>query len=561
MKISEKKKEAIVSTLTPLLSRNDGTAHLASTVIQNTVGEDGGPGSGNWGHEGVEGQVGGSAPGGGKHNRITSKSGGFTSFAKRRKKLAKPHIPGYSEIVESPIGTRIIGFGKEGEIWEKISEHKYKSLSSGSVWSGASISIAARSGNIQCQISIPKSADPSYSKAKPHELTKEETLSQPIGATVNIGGVIYKQNMKGIWDNVNKEDDFLFSKELYGEHGQFSSPGAKSKGNGAKQPITQMELWDLPKGAKLTGLTEGEEWEKFEGSYFINNSTGEVMSAYTISQKAAKEGLDVKIHEPPAKKSTAKKSTSSSASSSTQGKFVDTPSGMGSSNGDECFTPERKAAGAIFEKPQDYDNLMRAKAGEIWKKLGPEDRRAFERYTEGYSDNMNSNLRGESTSMEKWRDDIDCITDTIEKSELPRDVTLTRGCGTYSLSQMLGCDPDDFHNKDFLESLVGRTMTDKGFMSCGSAKGRGLTKKCRLDIFCPKGTKGMYVEPFSVFGNGAKVNWDKASYDGESKQSTFSKEFETILQRGTTLRITGTHREGLDIVLECEVVKQNPERI
>ena len=566
MKISEKKKEAIVSTLTPLLSRNDGTAHLASTVIQNTVGEDGGPGSGNWGHEGVEGQVGGSAPGGGKHNRITSKSGGFTSFAKRRSRLAKPHIPGYSECVKSPIGTRIIGYGKEGEIWEKVSANTYKSLLTGSLMSGSTIGLSARFNNTMCQICVPKSADPSYSKVKPHKLTKEETLSQPVGATVAVEGNIYKQTTLGLWDNIDDENDFLLSKELYGKNGQFNPPGASEKANGSKKKVTQRDLWNLPKGTKLIGLTPDEEWEKFEGSYFINKNTGEVMSAYNISQKAAKENLDITIQKPEPIKIPDEKPVNPSVSASSQSKFIDTPSGMGCSNGDECFSPERKAAGAVFEKPQDYDDLMRAKSGAIWKSLSHESKKSFERYTEGYSDNMNSNLRGEGSTLEKWRDDIDNITEAIERSELPKDVTLQRGCGTYSLSKMLGCDPDDLDNKDFLQSLTGRTMTDKGFMSCGSANGRGMSKKCRLDIFCPKGTKGMYAEPFSVFGNGGKVNWDRASFDGESSQSTFSKEFETILQRGTTVRITGVRREksnvtGRVLVIECEVVKQNPERI
>lgn len=43
---------------------------------------DGGPGSGNWGHAGVKGQRGGSAPGGGAANRLGSKEKGFSSAVK-----------------------------------------------------------------------------------------------------------------------------------------------------------------------------------------------------------------------------------------------------------------------------------------------------------------------------------------------------------------------------------------------------------------------------------------------------------------------------------------------
>lgn len=46
---------------------------------------DGGSGSGNWGHASVKGRRGGSAPGGGKRNRISTKGGTYTSQAKQRR--------------------------------------------------------------------------------------------------------------------------------------------------------------------------------------------------------------------------------------------------------------------------------------------------------------------------------------------------------------------------------------------------------------------------------------------------------------------------------------------
>ena len=45
---------------------------------------DGGAGSGNWGHKGVPGQLGGSAPGGGSRNRKGTLESGYTSEAKER---------------------------------------------------------------------------------------------------------------------------------------------------------------------------------------------------------------------------------------------------------------------------------------------------------------------------------------------------------------------------------------------------------------------------------------------------------------------------------------------
>lgn len=50
---------------------------------------DGGPGSGNWGHAGRPGKLGGSAGGGGKEHRTGTKESGFSSEAKERAKAKK----------------------------------------------------------------------------------------------------------------------------------------------------------------------------------------------------------------------------------------------------------------------------------------------------------------------------------------------------------------------------------------------------------------------------------------------------------------------------------------
>lgn len=51
-------------------------------IPEDEVTEDGGPGSGNWGHKGRPGKRGGSGKGGGKTMRSGSRSSGYTSFAK-----------------------------------------------------------------------------------------------------------------------------------------------------------------------------------------------------------------------------------------------------------------------------------------------------------------------------------------------------------------------------------------------------------------------------------------------------------------------------------------------
>jgi hypothetical protein len=61
----------------------------------------------------------------------------------------------------------------------------------------------------------------------------------------------------------------------------------------------------------------------------------------------------------------------------------------------------------------------------------------------------------------------------------------------------------------------------------------------------------LYAEPFSRYGCGDKLKWD-----GKKKQADFGHEDETIIQRGTTFRVTKVEKEGGNTYFDIEVVKQ-----
>ena len=103
--------------------------------------------------------------------------------------------------------------------------------------------------------------------------------------------------------------------------------------------------------------------------------------------------------------------------------------------------------------------------------------------------------------------------------------------------------------------LLGKEISDAGFMSCGSAKGTGFSGSI-LNIFCPEGTQGLYVEPFSEYGHGGGKSWD-----GKSDQSYFGHELETLLQRNTKFRIIKVEKSGGRIYLDIDVVGQDPHGI
>lgn len=237
----------------------------------------------------------------------------------------------------------------------------------------------------------------------------------------------------------------------------------------------------------------------------------------------------------------------------------------GCSHNADAFSPERKAAARSYDEPEDADNDLRETSGRLWQSFDDETKMAFEGYTGSDYRKINAYLRGMYTVGQRTKDEVEKLTDAIGSSELPEDIVLFRGTSDRSLSNLLGVDsPDMFEDPDFRESIKGITVKDDAFLSCGTTKNTGMAKSVQLRIYCPKGTKGIYAEPFSECGDGDGVHWDERR-DGKSSQDTFSAEFETILQRGTTLRITGCERTEKRVhdkyIVDCEVVMQEPKDI
>jgi hypothetical protein len=156
------------------------------------------------------------------------------------------------------------------------------------------------------------------------------------------------------------------------------------------------------------------------------------------------------------------------------------------------------------------------------------------------------------------------MTKLIDRSKYDFDVWLQRGIeSSKGAAEFLGISEDNLRHwsqAEFKKNLVDKEVerTDDGFVSCGSFKGKGFSGYI-FNIYCPKGTKMMYAEPFSHYGDGAKMRWDSMRLDGKSKQSSFGYEDETIIQRGTTFRVTKVEKKGTDIYFDVEVVKQIQE--
>ncbi len=233
---------------------------------------------------------------------------------------------------------------------------------------------------------------------------------------------------------------------------------------------------------------------------------------------------------------------------------------------DDAFTQARKDAALWAKTPQEADDVLRSVSGDVWRDATKAQKKAIYDYTQG-SGGFNRPLRGYEGNWHNYKgvgnvdlnyegraEAIKQMTALIDKSTYDVDVWLQRGVESaagaanflkISESQLMSLSQSDLENL-----LLDKLIADEAFLSCGSAKGKGFSGYI-FNVYCPKGTKMMYAEPFSHYGQGGKLNWD-----GITTQSGFGYEDETIIQRGTEFRITKVEKRNGNYYFDVEVVNQ-----
>lgn len=236
----------------------------------------------------------------------------------------------------------------------------------------------------------------------------------------------------------------------------------------------------------------------------------------------------------------------------------------------EASFSQKRKNDAVWDKSggAEADKLLRPLTEKVWKNADKDTRFSLYRYTTdkdyGYGD-INRMMR--EGAPEFWTnndraivgDHIKNITKAIDKSSSPRDMWLQRGCSTGSLGKLFNVPKEKYSKfgsmspEEIMNTLASSATygQDKAFMSCGSGKNKGTLDEVILNIYCPKGTKMLYAEPFSAWGNGGKRDWD-----GKKKQSTYSAEDETILQRGTMVVPRKVTKSNGRIYVDVDVIGQ-----
>lgn len=226
-------------------------------------------------------------------------------------------------------------------------------------------------------------------------------------------------------------------------------------------------------------------------------------------------------------------------------------------NLDDSYNEYRKNAAMWAKDTKEADDVLRDKCGEVWRSAPQKEREAIYQYTRSFH-NINEPLRGltyygSKADTQAGLRRIPLIESIIDKSSYEHDMWLQRGDDMVALKKF-GLANYNYATDAEIKSLVGAVGTEGAYWSCSVAKGKGLDGNIIFNIYAPKGTKGMYCEPFSAFGNGAR----SSHWDGLAKQSSFGYESEILLQRGTTFRITKVEKSSGTWYIDLEVIEQKP---
>lgn len=221
----------------------------------------------------------------------------------------------------------------------------------------------------------------------------------------------------------------------------------------------------------------------------------------------------------------------------------------------DAYSQARKDAAVWAKNTKDADDVLRAKCGEVWRNATDEEKNAIFGYTSSYH-NINEPLRGltyygSAADTQLGLDRIPLMESIINKSYYDKDIWLQRGGGMVELKKF-GLSNYAYATDAEIMALVGKEGTEGAFTSAGVVKGKGFGGNVITNIYAPRGTKMMYAEPYSSFGNGSGRSWD-----GIAKQSTFGSESEIILQRGTTFRVTKVEKSGNTWYIDVEVINQD----
>lgn len=264
----------------------------------------------------------------------------------------------------------------------------------------------------------------------------------------------------------------------------------------------------------------------------------------------------------------------------------------------DMYTKEAKREAKMFASKSSADRYYRPKLDKTWEKATEKERYSVWEYTQN-SNPINKSLSGYHDTWDredfkglgktdlghedKWRSfDTDAfekkfgknghkdykmvvekLTNIIDKSKMEDSAYLVRGSDVDGLAGLLEGNLISFDDakkliksndiKSLKKVIEGQKFTNHSFTSTGIASGTGFSGDIVYEVYAPKGTKYIYAEPASYYGNTIS---GESLYKAGQSYSSVGSEAEVILQRGTTFIIRDVKKVGSTIKIKMDVVGQ-----
>ena len=171
----------------------------------------------------------------------------------------------------------------------------------------------------------------------------------------------------------------------------------------------------------------------------------------------------------------------------------------------------------------------------FWQNLMNAERNGIYDYTGSWYSPMNTALREGTQPSADVASRIENATRVLDRFKAAESFWAYRGTSLEGTSKLLGGTVSQMSDASYLKSLIGKEVSDKGFMST-AVHSDGAWSGVKYQIYVPKGAHGMYVDPISANQG----------------------EIEFLLQRGTTFKVRriGTNSSGTLNTLVLEVKKK-----
>lgn len=196
-----------------------------------------------------------------------------------------------------------------------------------------------------------------------------------------------------------------------------------------------------------------------------------------------------------------------------------------------------------------------------WNNLSDAEKDQLYKYTHTFS-YLNEPLRGatyyaytdeQKKKKAEFGKDLKLMTDALKKCKTDRDMTIRRGSSDFHIRGLM---------KYLYEVEPGDEFVDGGFLSSSMHPSFGFGGSINMIIFVPKGSMGIYAEPFSHYGY--SPGGTHGNFDGKTdtvKAYGSGTEYEWIGQRGSKFRVVkkekgDTFSTGASTTIYLELIGQ-----